>query len=141
MNTTNPIRMTRPLVIAALMGIVACGGESATTESAAPASIIAGSVTAKRVDGGVSISNGTERAVAYAVANPNWLGQLATCADPSPSCLRLQPGGLVTVSLGEIAGWDAQATEAVVYWWQVLPTSGGGYQATQVQRVQLSLKP
>jgi hypothetical protein len=124
------------------VALAACGGDRATsTEVTAPNSIIAGSVTATRVAGGVAIVNGTERAVAYDVANPNWLGLLATCSDPSPACLRLKPGGLVTVPLEEIAGWDAQTTDAVVYWWQVLPTSTGGYQASEVKRVPLSLRP
>lgn len=142
MKTMNSIRSVKGATIAALMALAACGGDrTSATEVTAPNSIIAGTVTASRVAGGVAIANGTERAVGYAVANPSWLGLLATCSDPSPSCLRLKPGGTVTVPPEDIYGWSTQATDAVVYWWQVLPTSNGGYQATEVKQVSLSLRP
>lgn len=141
--TSMHLMRTRKLVaLGALIAGVACSGDRLTsTATPTSASIVAGTVTATRVAGGVSISNGTERAIGYAVWNPNWLGLFAPCSDPGPACLRLKPGSLVTVPLDEIAGWDAQTTDAVVYWWQVLPTSSGGFQASEVGRVPLSLRP
>ena len=91
-----PMRTLKGATIVALLALVACGGDHpASTEPPVSTSIIAGSVTATRVAGGVAISNGTERAIGYAVWNPNWLGLFAPCSDPSPTCLRLKPGGLV----------------------------------------------
>ena len=97
MKTMNPIRTMKGATMAALRwrswrSRRAVATAPTSTEVAAPNSIIAGTVTATRVAGGVAIANGTERAVAYAVANPNWLGLLATCSDPSPVVPAAQAG-------------------------------------------------
>jgi hypothetical protein len=114
--------------------------KSMPTENAAPAAIVAGRVTASRVAGGIAIANGTERGIGYAVTNLGWLGLIATCSDPSPSCVRLAPGSVITVPLNEVYGGSEQMTDAVVYWWQVLPRASGGYEASDAQRIPVSVR-
>lgn len=135
------MRRLKTAIILALLTVAACGaGDTTSIDHAAPAGIVAGRVTAARVSGGVSVTNGTERGVAYSVWNPNFLGLLGTCSDPAPSCVRLAPGAQVVVPIDSIVGWNAQTTEIIVYWWHVLPASTGGYEAGQVGRVTLSMK-
>lgn len=133
-------RLTRATTVALMTIAAACSASDMPPTGLQQAGIVAGNVTATRVDGGIAVANGTERGVAYAVWNPNFLGLLRLCSDPGPSCVRLKPGERIVVPIDSVVGWDAQAAEAVVYWWHVLPKSGGGYESGEVGRVTVSMK-
>lgn len=92
-------------------------------------------VSAVRVQSGIRITNNTDRGVAYVVSNPQWLGLLGLCNDPGPGCVKLAPGASVVVSLDEIYGYSASATEASVFWWHVVPDGANGYTTADVTTV------
>ena len=127
-----------------LLASAACGPEPITapedaTTTKGAGGIVAGDVAVSRVTGGIKLTNGTERPVAYAVWNRGWLALFAPCADTGPECLRLAPGASVTVPDSEIDGYAPGAREAVVRWWHVLPDGAGRYQAGAVQEVVVAL--
>lgn len=96
-------------------------------------------VSAVRVQSGIRLTNNTDRGVAYVVSNPQWLGQLALCADPGPECVKLAPGASVVVPLDDIYGYSANATEASVFCWHVVPDGADGYKTENVTTVVVSL--
>lgn len=115
--------------------LMACGAPTAATGRVP---LVAGEVRAARVPGGVEIANGTDRGLAYVVHNPSWLGLLATCADPGPSCVRLAAGARVVVPEREIAGWEGQPAtlrKISVLWWRVAATPAGGYAAVDIREL------
>lgn len=116
----------------------ACSADTPGITAVDPVVVPAGEVTAVRVPGGVTLHNGTSTALAYAVWNRGWLGQLGACTEPSPDCLRLPAGGSITVPTAEISGWDDTATEIAVYWWYVLPNGDGTYRASEITEIKLS---
>lgn len=89
-------------------------------------------VSAARVESGIRLTNNTGQPVAYTVSNPNWLGLLALCADPGPECVKLAPGASVVVPLSAIYGHTADAKQATVFWWHVVPDGKGGYTQDEV---------
>ncbi len=98
-----------------------------------------GEVAVARIDGGIRLTNRTDRAVAYIVRNPAWLGLVALCIDTGPNCIRLTPGASVVVPDPEILGHDVGAREAQVTIWHVESDGAGGHRAVIVKEVTLRL--
>jgi hypothetical protein len=96
-------------------------------------------VSVARVETGIRLTNNTDRPIAYTVSNPMWLGLLALCADPGPDCLRLKAGESVVVPYSEIYGYAADAKQANVAWWHVIPDGQGGYTQEEVFMVTVQL--
>ena len=136
-------RVRRALHLALLATVAttaACTGEKAiATNPDANKGIVAGSVTATRVAGGIELYNGTERGIAYVAVNPNWLGTYALCADPGPSCVRLAPGARTVVPESEWMGWAGQPAgqqKLSVHWWHVI-AEPGGYRAGAAEEIKV----
>ncbi len=130
------MRTTTFMLSGALLALAGCRVEP--TDSSFEMERLAATtdvVQAARVTGGVRITNGTSRGIAYAVRNPNWLGLLATCADPGPGCVRLAAGRSVVVPEREFHGWadvPDGAKALGVLWWHVEPDGAGGHRAGEV---------
>lgn len=128
-----------PLLAYAVLASVACRRDPAASGDPAANARESGGVTATRVAGGVRLSNGTDRPVAYVVWNRGWLAQFAPCLDPGPGCVRLAAGASVVVPDAEIGGYAPGAPEAIVYWWHVVPDAAGGYRTEEVHEVVVRL--
>ena len=127
-------RMTSAVVLAVAIALAGCHKDPvAATISGAPL------VSASRVETGIRLTNSTDRAVAYVVSNPMWLGLLGLCADPGPDCVKLAPGASVVIPFSEIYGYSSDATQASVFWWHVVPDGHGGYTQDQVTTVFVQL--
>jgi hypothetical protein len=130
-------RLARLVLGAALTAGAACSSDDATLGLAGST----GRVDAARVAGGVEIANGTDRAIAYVAYDPHWLGLLAACAEPDPSCLRLPAGRRVVVPESEVAGWEGVPAERrralSVRWWRVGPAPAGGYVPVDVHEIRV----
>lgn len=112
--------------MATVIAIAACRPESIATDAALP-----GKVTVIKEQAGLRLTNHTDQGIAYAIANPNWLGLLAICNDPEPACIRLGPGQSVLVPFSEVHGLDTAVVEKItVHWWHVVPDGAGQYKAT-----------
>lgn len=130
----------RPLVLAILSiaGLTACQvehigpGEESRQQ-------LSGTVVVQRTESGIRIVNGRERPVAYHVWPRGYLGLLSPCADPGPSCLTLDSGESVAVSLSAIEGLTPQTREITVHWWHVEPDEGGVYRAGDMNEIHLTL--
>ena len=100
---------------------------------------LSGAVEVQRTESGFLVTNGTERPVAYHVWPRGYLGLLAPCADPGPSCLRLAPGASVSVALSEIEGLVPETREITVHWWHVEPDEGGVFRAGDMHEIHLAI--
>jgi hypothetical protein len=133
--------MLRVFVVAVTIALGACSSNK--TPSGTPEASITqspeGEVAVARVDGGTRLTNGTDRALAYIVRNPAWLGLVALCIDTGPTCVRLAPGASVVVPDAEILGHGPGAREAQVSVWRVETDPAGGYRAVIVKEVTLRL--
>jgi len=62
----------------------------------------------------------------------------APCRDPK-SCLGIEPGATAIQSYSQIVGYTAAASQAIVYWWHLVPQSGGGFQPDTIRAVVTAL--
>ncbi len=60
------------------------------------------------------------------------------CLDPE-ICPRLDAGGRTTLAYEEIDGYVPGKTEAVVYWWRLLPNPDGTFRADSVRALVVPL--
>ena len=127
-------RISSVVVVASAIALSGCDRDPVSSQ---PSSDVL--VSAVRVQSGIRLTNNTDRGVAYVVSNPQWLGLLAMCADPGPDCVKLAPGASVVVPLDVIYGYSANATEAMVSWWHVVPEGADGYKIENVTTVVVSL--
>jgi hypothetical protein len=131
------MRLAR-FALAATVALAACRSPAEPASSptpdapAGPASIVAGVVTAVRVDGGVRLTNGDDSPVAYAVWNPNFLGLFAPCTDSGTSCPRLGPGASVVVRDADVVGAEPGMRRVVVRWWHVYAGQADGVREVDV---------
>lgn len=123
----------------ALLVALALVGTACRREPVATALTDTAGVSATRVEGGIRVTNHSERGVAYSIANPNWLGLLAICNDPEPACVRLAAGASVLVPLSEIHGYGSGVTTVTLYWWHVIPDGSGQYKATDPEQVTVTM--
>ncbi|HEX2187488.1 MAG TPA: hypothetical protein VHG51_01260 [Longimicrobiaceae bacterium] len=125
-------------LIGLVLALAACQPDPASV--AGPEAATAGAqVTVSRADGGLRLTNATDRPVAFNVRNPDWLGLLAACTDPGPSCARLAPGASVFVPFSEVAGFAPGARQVAVTWWHVVADGAGGYRVEEFHDVALTL--
>lgn len=131
------------LLLFALVLVAAggCGGTSSPSEPGPAAQAgRAVQVAATPVAGvGLRLRNDGDQPIAYAVTERGFLGLLGPCLDPGPACVRLAPGASVVVPYAEIGGYFPGATEAIVYWWHVVPDGAGGYRADEIRSVVVTL--
>ena len=137
-------RSTTFLLVALLSVAAACSRSPAAAPAEVARDTAPGEVEATLGADGVTLVNGTSRGIAYAVWNPNWLGLMAVCDDPGPSCVRLAPGQSVVVPESQFAGWgpspgsDQPGARALeVRWWHVVPNGAGDYAASEVRVIPL----
>ena len=124
---------TSLLLLVAVLG-TACVKEPVATELSSR-----GTVSVAKVPQGIRLVNNTDRGVAYAISNPNWLGLLAICNDPEPACVRLAAGDTIVVPFAEIHGYDSSTERVSVYWWHVSP-DGEGHKASDPVEVVVPLR-
>lgn len=121
----HPLARRRVIAFLTCAALVACGRAE---DPAGPVTVVVAVQAAERT---LTVRNpGREPLAVFVVERQtaaliNW----APCASTGPGCLRLAPGGSITVAYTEVTGWTPQATEAIVYTWRVLPKHGGGYRA------------
>jgi hypothetical protein len=138
-------RSTPLLLVGLLWAAAACSRSPVAAPADAARDATSGDVEATLAADGVTLVNGTNRGIAYAVWNPKWLGLMAVCDDPGPSCVRLAPGQSVVVPESQFSGWNPspgvelqpEARALEVRWWHVLPDGAGGYAASEVRVIPL----
>ena len=112
-------------------GTLACNGTTAPLPDSTPQSV----VRAKVADGGLQLTNPTANTIYYAVFERDWathgLFLWAACADPV-SCPSVQAGAAVTIPYSEIGGYTPEASEALVYYWELRP-EGSGHQVGEIR--------
>ena len=64
----------------------------------------------------------------------NW----APCSDPDV-CPRVGPGRTVRVEQSEIAGIEEGGDEAILFWWELVPADGGGFEPDEVRATSTSV--
>jgi hypothetical protein len=75
---------------------------------------------------GLNVINKTDKSLAIAAFDDDILPLIdwIKCANTTPTCLRLLPGGTLRIPLNEVSGNDGSG-DIVVYAWTVLSTPGG----------------
>ena len=130
------------------VSVIACtlasgGCQSRETVAGTPepsvARLVDGEIGVARVAGGIRVTNGTDRGLAYVVRNSGWLGLVALCIDPGSSCVRLSARSSIVVPDTEILGYARDAREAQVTLWHVEPDGAGGHRAVIVKDVAIRL--
>jgi hypothetical protein len=94
-----------------------------------------GTVSTRQQISGLTLINTTSSIIYYTVFNRasllniNW----APCSEPS-SCPSINAGSSTFVVYQDI--WEySPGSELVVYWWRLIPKSGGGYKPDEIRTV------
>ena len=131
----------RALVVVAVVAAVCAAG--CRVEHVSPGEEarqeLAGTVVVQRTGSGFLLVNGTERPVSYHVWPRGYLGLFSPCADPGPSCLKLDSGKSVAIALPEIEGLTPETREITVRWWHVEPDEGGVHRAGDVHEIDVTI--
>ena len=99
-----------------------------------PVSLAQGQVGVRALPPTLQVTNHTSLPVftfiieSGAAARTDWL----PCRDPV-RCAAIAPGATATVPYTEIKSYSTAAREAIVYWWHLVPTSGGFFQPDSIQ--------
>jgi hypothetical protein len=107
----------------------------ACTSPLSPVNVVTGSSSLR-------IANSTGLPVYYFVvecqlaARINW----APCTDPS-RCAAVAPNGEGSVPYDQISGYQAGASQAIVYWWHLEPSADGRFQADSIRAKVVPLAP
>jgi hypothetical protein len=64
----------------------------------------------------------------------NW----APCSDPA-HCNGIKPGATTELPYAQIAGYEAGATHAIVYWWHLVPDGSAGFRPDSIRAVPVRL--
>jgi len=64
----------------------------------------------------------------------NW----APCSDPA-HCSGIKPGDTKELPYAQIAGYAAGATQAIVYWWHLVPDGTAGFKPDSIRAVPVRL--
>jgi hypothetical protein len=109
------MRSVRAMAIVAAMTLAACDTPKTAEPTPSPSAAQGAAVRAERVTNGVRITNDANAAIKYAVVNPMWLGQIASCR--VNDCPTVAAGSAVVVPESAIHGFSASAPTLVVYYW------------------------
>jgi hypothetical protein len=71
---------------------------------------------------------------ARAATVSNW----AACTDPG-RCAGLAPGATTALPYTQIASYTPAAREAIVYWWHLIPATGGGFRPDSIRGIVVAL--
>lgn len=62
----------------------------------------------------------------------------APCRDPN-ACAGIKVGGTSALAYAQIVGYSSTSTEAIVYWWHLVPDGTNGFRPDSVRAVVTSL--
>ena len=95
-----------------------------------------GTVEARLEEGGIRVSNKTDRAIYWTAFDRDALALLlwAPCTDPS-TCPRIGSGRTVLIPFDEVGVWGPASREAVFYWWYLVPDDDGGYEPDEIRSI------
>ncbi len=85
---------------------------------------------------GVVLTNRTDADVFYMVVERemavliDWIG----CTDPGSACPRVAPSSSTVVPYDQVFGWPGSG-QVIVYWWHLVPASGGGFRQDSMRAV------
>jgi hypothetical protein len=132
------MRLIPSLLGLALATLTACSGGPLLTEGA-EAARDASALRAQVDQGGIRLSNATDRTIYYLVFEANFatLALWAPCTEPG-RCRSVAPGKEVVIPLSEVTGYKPGATEGIVYWWHLEPRSGGPFALDTVRSVRVT---
>lgn len=110
-------RTFRSALLVSLLAAAGCSDALSPGDEAALSAVSAG--------GEVRMENSAARPVYYTLfeRETSALVLWGACADPQ-RCARVEPGATVRVQHGQIHGYEAGKSEAVVYWWHLVPGPG-----------------
>jgi hypothetical protein len=60
------------------------------------------------------------------------------CSDPN-TCAAITVGGTDALAYSQIVGYSSTSTEAIVYWWHLVPDGNNGFRPDSVRAVVTSL--
>jgi hypothetical protein len=119
--------MKRFFVGAALFITVACSNPTGTLEGRLAVQAVPPVLQLTNQSLAPVYSFAVERGTAAAI---NW----APCTDRA-RCAGLAPGATTALPYTQIDFYTAAAREAIVYWWHLIPASGGGFRPDSIQGV------
>ncbi len=85
---------------------------------------------------GVVVTNRTDADIFYMVVERetalliDWIG----CNDPAAPCPRVAPSSSTVVPYDQVTGWPGSG-QVIVYWWHLVPASGGGFRPDSMRAV------
>lgn len=91
--------------------------------------------------GALRMENPTNVAVYYVVMESGFAARAdwAPCTNPS-TCPKVAPHRDKSVAYEEIAGYDPGDSEAILYWWHLVPAPADGYQPDSIRAIRLHLR-
>ena len=104
-----------------------------------PGSLWAGMVSVVATDAGLRVQNDTPAPIAYTAIDPTSLIDWAPCANVTPACVRLAPGGPHLVPSGEILGLTPGTREVIFYWWHVVRAEDGSLRPDSLRSVHVQV--
>ena len=123
--------MKRCLAIAALLLALSCDS---------PTGLIPGELAVRVTPPTLQLTNQTPAAVYFFAIDgklamvANW----APCTDPT-SCLAIAPATSEDLPYSQIAGYEAGAQTAIVYWWHLVPEGATGFRPDSIRAAAVRL--
>ena len=122
----------KPFVVSACLAVLlACGSPTGTGSTG---------LLVRAAPPVLNLTNQTATAVYTfvidrgAAAYTDW----APCSDPG-SCASIKLGETSSLPYAHIAGYSSTSTEAIVYWWHLVPGGSNGFRPDSVRAVVTSL--
>lgn len=129
-----------PLGRATLLAVALAGCRDATGPDAdAPGGLWAGTVTVVASGASLSVRNDTPAPIAYTAIDATSLIDWGPCANVTPACVRLAPGGPHLVPTSEILGLTPGSRDVIFYWWHVVRAADGSLRPDSVHRVDVRM--
>ncbi len=111
-----------------------------TTACGSPTGLIEGRLAVQAVSPVLRLTNQSPAPVYWfavergVTARINW----APCTDPA-RCAGLAPWATTALPYTQVAEYTAAAREATVYWWHLIPATGGGFRPDSIRVVVVAL--
>ena len=117
-------------------GLVLVGALTVNIACSSPTDVIGGNLLARVTPPTVILTNQTSAPVYFfaiegrLAIRANW----GPCTDPS-RCTAIAPAASADLPFDQIAGYDATAQTAIVYWWHLIPGGATGFHPDSVRAV------
>ncbi len=128
------VQMT--LLVAAMLAVSSCRSTTAPSADPVPDPVVQSSAS----EDGLKLVNPTDKTIYYTAFERTWatngLFIWAACTEPD-SCPSVAPGATVKIPYSAIGGYKPGASEAIVYFWELVP-GNDGYRTDKIQSLIVS---